>query len=152
MSAPPPVIRIRSDLNDYVAEQALLRGVSPSDFVNGALDAFRFLKPEVRIGLAEQTSLQLLANKGRWIALVVVPPGQGAQWAAGVIEEVGATSLRLSIPQGFATRHYEMSRAWVESYHLLLDQPRSDLRGLVERMRPWGVGIHHLTEAFLAGA
>lgn len=148
---PPPVIRIRAELNEYVNEQAQLRGVSPSDFVNGALDAFRFLKPEVRVGLTEQTSASLMAIKGqgKWVAFLVVPPGQGAQWVAGTVGDVAATSVCLHIPYNFSTRIYELPRNWIESFHILGDQPRLDLQKLIGQMQPWGIGVHYLTADFL---
>ena len=145
----PPVIRIRADLNDYVMEEAGRRQVTPSDFVNGVVEAHRFLDARHRIGFEPALDAALRDNQGKWIAFVLAVPGQPLLLAAGSIEKVEPTVVTLSIPSGPATTFYDVSRGWVESFYFLDPQVRSDLRSIVARLQPWGVAPHYLTRAFL---
>ncbi|MDP2308624.1 MAG: hypothetical protein Q8P18_21565 [Pseudomonadota bacterium] len=146
-----PVIRIRSDLDDYVNTEAARHGVTPADFVNGVLDAFRFIEPRAPMGLLPATREWMFKYVGQSIALLVARPGEHRVIAAGRIpdaEAIGQTTIRLEAQFGAGARRFLTPLAWVEDYRLLI-QPRSDLRAYVNQMEGWGVGVHHLAHEML---
>jgi hypothetical protein len=147
----PPVIRIRSDLDTYVSEQANHHGVTPSEFVNGVLEAHRFLDPKQRLGLQPETKTLLQEHTGKWAAFVMSVPGQPVMLFAGEIKKVGFSHITLEVPVGFQHMRFDLQLGWMEGVYLIADQARSSLREITPRVELVGIGVHHLVKGYMNG-